>query len=86
MWDEKMKDVRSSAVKRRKSPVSSLRVEQSFNNTCNMMRIAIAGTGGLARTLAYHLNETVHQFILLSRAVCSPLLICLFANMANLSG
>ncbi|KAH8599180.1 isoflavone reductase family protein-like protein [Bisporella sp. PMI_857] len=33
-----------------------------------MLRIAIAGSGGLARILAYHLNETVHQFIILSRS------------------
>ncbi|KAG4031741.1 hypothetical protein MFRU_008g01030 [Monilinia fructicola] len=33
----------------------------------NMMRIAIAGSGGLARILAHHINETVHPFIILSR-------------------
>ncbi|KAI9643843.1 hypothetical protein NHQ30_007194 [Ciborinia camelliae] len=33
----------------------------------NMMRIAIAGSGGLARILAHYINETVHPFIILSR-------------------
>ncbi|KAG9242900.1 isoflavone reductase family protein-like protein [Calycina marina] len=33
-----------------------------------MMRIAIAGSSGLARTLAYHINETAHPFIIISRA------------------
>ena len=35
----------------------------------NMMRIALAGSSGLAQTLAYYLNETVHPFIILSRQV-----------------
>lgn len=33
------------------------------------MRIAIAGSGGLAQHFAHHLNETVHPFIILSRSV-----------------
>ncbi|PMD65851.1 isoflavone reductase family protein-like protein [Hyaloscypha bicolor E] len=33
----------------------------------NMMRIAIAGSGGLARIFAHYLNATVHPFIILSR-------------------
>jgi hypothetical protein len=36
----------------------------------NMMRIAIAGSGGLAQIFAHFLNETVHQFVILSRIVC----------------
>lgn len=32
-----------------------------------MVRIAIAGSGGLAQILAHHINETVHTFIILSR-------------------
>ncbi|KIN05774.1 hypothetical protein OIDMADRAFT_114058 [Oidiodendron maius Zn] len=32
-----------------------------------MMRIAIAGSGGLARIFAYHISQTAHQFIILSR-------------------
>ncbi|TVY84042.1 Oxidoreductase swnR [Lachnellula suecica] len=32
-----------------------------------MMRIAIAGSGGLGRMFAQHLNDTVHPFIILSR-------------------
>jgi len=35
----------------------------------NMMRIAIAGSGGLARIFAHYLNATVHPFIILSRQV-----------------
>jgi hypothetical protein len=35
----------------------------------NMMKIAIAGSGGLAQVFAQHLNETVHHFIILSRSV-----------------
>lgn len=34
----------------------------------NMMRIAIAGSGGLAQIFAYHINETSHPFIILSRS------------------
>jgi hypothetical protein len=34
-----------------------------------MMRIAIAGSGGLARIIAHYLNATVHPFIILSRQV-----------------
>jgi len=33
----------------------------------NMMRIAIAGSGGLARIFANYINATVHPFIILSR-------------------
>jgi len=33
------------------------------------MRIAIAGSGGLARIFAHYLNATVHPFIILSRQV-----------------
>ncbi|KAJ8062416.1 hypothetical protein OCU04_008957 [Sclerotinia nivalis] len=33
----------------------------------NMMRIAIAGSGGLAQIFAHYINETVHPFIMLSR-------------------
>ncbi|ESZ93789.1 hypothetical protein SBOR_5845 [Sclerotinia borealis F-4128] len=33
----------------------------------NMMRIAIAGSGGMAQILAHQINETVHPFIILSR-------------------
>jgi hypothetical protein len=35
----------------------------------NMMRIAIAGSGGLARIFANYINATVHPFIILSRQV-----------------
>jgi len=38
----------------------------------NMMRIAIAGSGGLARIFAQYINETVHPFIILSRSVRFP--------------
>ncbi len=38
----------------------------------NMMRIAIAGSGGLARIFAQYINETVHPFIILSRNVSLP--------------
>jgi hypothetical protein len=38
----------------------------------NMMRIAIAGSGGLARIFANYINATVHPFIILSRQVCFP--------------
>jgi hypothetical protein len=38
----------------------------------NMMRIAIAGSGGLARIFAHYLNATVHPFIILSRQVQLP--------------
>jgi hypothetical protein len=38
----------------------------------NMMRIAIAGSGGLARIFANYLNATVHPFIILSRQVRLP--------------
>ncbi|CAD6442591.1 d306c36b-73ba-4e11-8910-cbf856975f29 [Sclerotinia trifoliorum] len=31
------------------------------------MRIAIAGSGGLAQVSAHYINETVHPFIILSR-------------------
>lgn len=34
-----------------------------------MMRIAIAGSGGLAQIFAQYLNDTVHPFIILSREV-----------------
>ena len=34
-----------------------------------MMRIAIAGSGGLARIFAQYITETVHPFIILSREV-----------------
>jgi hypothetical protein len=34
-----------------------------------MMRIAIAGSGGLARVIASLVNETPHPFIILSRQV-----------------
>jgi hypothetical protein len=34
-----------------------------------MMRIAIAGSGGLAQHLAHYINDTPHPFIILSRAV-----------------
>jgi len=64
-----MKDTKVSAVKRRPAPASYLHIEPLSNNNSTMIRIAIAGSGGLARTLAYHLNETAHQFIILSRAV-----------------
>ena len=70
-----MKDTNSITVKKGAVPASSLHMKQFFsinknNKNITMMRIAIAGSGGLARTLAYHLNETAHQFIILSRAVC----------------
>lgn len=35
-----------------------------------MMKVAIAGTGGLAQYIAHHIETgTYHQFILLSRSV-----------------
>lgn len=34
-----------------------------------MMRIAIAGSGGLAQALAHYINETVHALLILSRQV-----------------
>ena len=38
-----------------------------------MMKIAIAGTNGLAQFIAYYLSElTSHNFVLLSRTVCPP--------------
>jgi hypothetical protein len=46
-------------------------LEMADNTQDNMMRIAIAGSGGLARTFAQHINETVHPFIILSRQVSS---------------
>lgn len=37
----------------------------------DMIKVAIAGTGGLAQYIAHYLAaETSHQFILISRAVC----------------
>jgi len=39
------------------------------SNIDNMMRIAIAGSGGLARLIAAYLGETPHPFIILSRQV-----------------
>jgi hypothetical protein len=34
-----------------------------------MIRIAIAGSGGLAQTFAYFISQTTHPFIILSRTV-----------------
>lgn len=34
-----------------------------------IMRIAIAGSGGLAQHFAHFINQTPHLFIILSRAV-----------------
>lgn len=34
-----------------------------------IMRIAIAGSGGLAQHLAHFINQSAHAFIILSRAV-----------------
>ena len=34
-----------------------------------MMRIAIAGAGGLARVFAHYIHETAHQVVILSRQV-----------------
>jgi shikimate 5-dehydrogenase len=43
----------------------------SDGDEIRIMKIAIAGTGGLARNIAHYLHyETQHQFIILSRAVC----------------
>ncbi len=39
------------------------------SNIDNMMRIAIAGSGGLARLIAAYLEETPYPFIILSRQV-----------------
>lgn len=36
-----------------------------------MTRIAVAGTGGLARLIAHYIDgETAHQVLLISRTVC----------------
>lgn len=43
--------------------------EKHRRHECTMMRIAIAGSGGLARIFAAHISETAHQFIILSRNV-----------------
>ncbi|KAL2071205.1 hypothetical protein VTL71DRAFT_12440 [Oculimacula yallundae] len=37
------------------------------NNSNSMMRIAIAGSGGLARVFAHYIHETAHQVVILSR-------------------
>jgi NAD dependent epimerase/dehydratase family enzyme len=34
-----------------------------------IMRIAIAGSGGLAQHLAHFINQTAHYFIIISRSV-----------------
>ncbi|KAH6712750.1 isoflavone reductase family protein-like protein [Leptodontidium sp. MPI-SDFR-AT-0119] len=36
-------------------------------NSDNMMRIVIAGSGGLARVFAHYIHETAHQVVILSR-------------------
>ena len=42
----------------------------------SMMRIAVAGTGGLARLIAHFIDhETSHHVVLLSRGVRHPLLL-----------
>jgi hypothetical protein len=45
--------------------------ELEMQSSGNMMRIAIAGSGGLAQIFAQYLNDTVHPFIILSREVSS---------------
>ncbi len=40
----------------------------------SMMRIAVAGTGGLARLIAHFIKQdTGHHVVLLSREVCNSL-------------
>lgn len=41
----------------------------------SMMRVAVAGTGGLARLIAHYIDEdTSHQVVFLSRTVRSTIL------------
>lgn len=49
---------------------SNLQVQESYFHASNTMRVAIAGSGGLACAIAHYLaTETYHAFIILSRAV-----------------
>jgi hypothetical protein len=53
-------------IRANSSPSNRLRVSGSSSG---MVRIAIAGGGGLARIFADELHETTHPFIILSRSV-----------------
>ena len=47
----------------------SLSVQNINSEPMAIMRIAIAGSGGLAQHFAHFINQTPHLFIILSRAV-----------------
>lgn len=49
----------------------------SWQNSPLIMRVAIAGSGGLAYWIAHYLStETFHPFIILSRAVRTSAILC----------
>jgi hypothetical protein len=54
--------------------VSDVKTGREFpEDMSTMMRIAVAGTGGLARLIAHYVKEeTSHHVMFLSRAVCTP--------------
>jgi hypothetical protein len=43
--------------------------QMAYDSPENMTRIALAGSGGLAQIFAFHINETSHPFVILSRTV-----------------
>jgi hypothetical protein len=47
--------------------------QQMASSRDTMMRIAIAGSGGLARIIAYNIEQTQHQFVILSRYVSASI-------------
>lgn len=58
------------SVARGRSPSSS-----PTESDMSMMRVAVAGTGGLARLIAHYIDEdTSHQVVFLSRTVRSTIL------------
>ena len=65
-----MKYDKAGVFNKRRTPVVVCIFNKGFSRQYRtMMRIAIAGSGGLARIFAYHISQTAHQFIILSRTV-----------------
>lgn len=57
-----------------KRPDPSRRKAKHDTTDMSMMRIAVAGTGGLARLIAHYIEQdTSHHVVFLSRSVCQPL-------------
>jgi hypothetical protein len=71
MWRTVLKSPAAAFKEQEIISVSSCYAVLIEYSLTTMMRIAIAGSGGLAQHFARFINDTSHPFIILSRAVSS---------------